>query len=164
MGWSRNVKSIGKQLKAGIQWKDNSERSAISDTDYCSTSTAYPLAILRSRIALRSFPRVSRKFCLVKKKKVFLSRGFVERRLRIPKSLNASLLLDYRRTPRELQSSTSSPKEEYPYFIRAYKIFNNIQRRGTWTNLFMWYYYRLLETCLLFWNMGYLMLIVYYMT
>jgi len=69
MGWSRNVKSIGKQLKAGIQWKDNSERSAISDTDYCSTSTAYPLAILRNRIALRSFPRVSRKFCLVKKRK-----------------------------------------------------------------------------------------------
>jgi len=68
MGWSRNVKSIGKQLKAGIQWKDNSERSAISDTDYCSTSTAYPFAIFRNRIALRSFPRVSRKFCLVKKK------------------------------------------------------------------------------------------------
>lgn len=48
---------------------------------------------------------------LGEKKKFFLSRGFVERRVRIPKSLNASLLLDYRRTPRELQPSTSYPKK-----------------------------------------------------
>jgi len=50
----------------------NSEGTAILDTDYCLLRRPiFSLCLGTYRIALQSFPRLGRKFCLVKKK-VFL--------------------------------------------------------------------------------------------
>jgi hypothetical protein len=84
-----------KETTTDTAQRRNSEWSAISDTDDCLLrQPTFSLYLGTYSIDLQSFPRLGRKFCLVKKREDLPTRGFVQRSLWIPKSLNASLLLD----------------------------------------------------------------------